>query len=233
MKKCLILSFLLFSFLILHAQQFDGVYKNENDSINFIGDKISFRITGFAGLSTVQVGEGNYEIIGDFMLVNTTDYPGPKTTHSAQAALSQDTCCVRVMDLNNFPVQGILIEYKNSSDKIIGAKVTGTDGRIIITEYDKINKLTASAMGYNPITFDFNSNNDYIITIAENDIIENKTAAFKFNKIDDETFSLILLSDNLNNNKDLEKELAKLIKRARKTNLIEKRFTKELPVFTR
>jgi hypothetical protein len=88
-------------------------------------------------------------------------------------------------------------------------------------------------MGYHPITFDFSMGKDYIIKIAENDIIENRTVAFRINIIDDKSFSILLLSDDLKTNKDLEKELTKLNKRASKSNLIEKRFTKELPIFIR
>ena len=233
MKKIIYFIFLFVFSLTISAQHLDGSFINGNDSIVFSDDNVSFSITGFAGLSTVQVGEGTYEINDDFLLVHTKEYTGDKTTFQELNGAKTDTCTVRVMSINNYPVQGILVESKNNSGKIINASVTGSDGRILVTDYDKVSKLTASAMGYHPITIDFSPGYDYIVTIAENDIIENRTVAFRFNKIDDETFSLILLSDDLQSNKDLEKELAKLVKKARKTNLIEKRFTKELPFFTR
>ncbi|MDD3510465.1 MAG: hypothetical protein PHW97_01035 [Fermentimonas sp.] len=233
MKKYLILILLLFSYLTLSAQTLSGTFKNGNDSISFSDDKVSFRITGFAGLSTVQVGEGSHEFVEDFMLVNTTDYSGPKSTYNAQNAANSDTCTIKVVSMNNYPVQGILVESKNGSDKIIGASVTGADGKIVITDYEKISKMTFSAMGYHSITIDFSPGNDFVVKIAENDIIENSTVAFKFNKIDDETISLILLTDDLDISRNLSKELDKLNKKARKTNLIGKRFTKELSYYTR
>lgn len=233
MKKILYFIFVFVFSLTISAQHLDGSFINGNDSIVFSDDNVSFSITGFAGLSTVQVGKGNYEFAEDFLLVYTTDYPGPKSTHIAQDASGKDTCRVRVMSISNYPVQGILVESKNNSGKIISAGVTGSDGRIIFTDYQKVSKLTASSMGYHPITIDFSPGNDYVIRIAENDIIENRTVAFRFNKIDNETISLILLSDNLQSDKDLVKELTKLNKRVRRLNLIEKRFTKELPYFTR
>lgn len=228
----LFITLFIFS-LTISAQQFDGTYINGQDSIVFLNNSVTFRITGFAGLSTVQVGEGNYEFADEFMLVHTTDYSGQKTTFHAQDASSSDTCTVRIVDMNNYAVQGILVETKNSSDKVISAKVTGSDGRIIITEYDKISKLTVSAMGYNPITFDFDPANDFIVRIAKNDIIENRTVAFRVNETDEETISIILLTDDLERGKDLSKELSKLNKRARRINLIEKRYTKALTYFTR
>jgi hypothetical protein len=167
------------------------------------------------------------------MLINTTDYPGHKTSYSSQDAISEDTCRVRVVSIDNYPVQGILVESKNSSGKVLNAGVTDSNGSVIFTDFDKIGKITAFAMGYHPITFDFSMGKDYIIKIAENDIIENRTVAFRINIIDDKSFSILLLSDDLKTNKDLEKELTKLNKRASKSNLIEKRFTKELPIFIR
>ena len=113
MKKYLILILLLFSYLTLSAQTLSGTFKNGNDSISFSDDKVSFRITGFAGLSTVQVGEGSHEFVEDFMLVNTTDYSGPKSTYNAQNAANSDTCTIKVVSMNNYPVQGILVESKN------------------------------------------------------------------------------------------------------------------------
>lgn len=233
MKINILLFTIFLSCSALSAQTLNGTYKNGTDSITFSDEKVAFRITGFAGLSTVQVGEGNYEIADEFILVHTTDYSGQKTTYTTQDASSSDTCIIRIVDLNNYSVQGVLVESKNGSNKVISAKVTGSDGRIIITEYNKISKLAVSAMGYNPITFDFDPAYDYIVRIAENDIIENRTAVFKLNKTDDETISLILLTDDLERGKNLDKELSKLNKKAQRINLIEKRFTKELPFFTR
>lgn len=225
MKKYLILTFLLSSYLTVSSQQVEGIFINGTDSISFTKDKVSFRITGFAGLATIQVGEGEYEFIDDYLLVNTTDYPGPKTSFNTQEAISSDTCNVSIIGINNDPIQGILVESKNSSDKLIGASVTGQDGKIMITNFEKVSKITVSSMGYNPITFDFSPGNDYVVRVAENDIIENKTVVFNFNQIDNETITLILMSDDFDRNKNMDRELSRLSNRARRENLIEKRFS--------
>lgn len=232
MKKYLILVYLLSSYLIVSAQELDRTFKNETDSISFSNDKVLFRISGFAGLSTIQVGEGEYEYIDDYLFVNTTEYPGPKTSYKPQDAVSSDTCNINVVSINNYPVQGILVESKNSSNKILGASVTGLDGNIMITAYGKVSKISISAMGYNSITFDFIPGNDFVVTIAENDIIENRTVVFGFNQIDEETIALKLLTDDFDSSKDRDKELSRLIKRTARKNLIEKRFAKEQPYFT-
>mgnify|MGYP000861563952 CR=1 FL=1 len=67
---------------------------------------------------------------------------------------------------------------------------------------------------------------NYRIKLAENDIIENKTVAFKINFIDEETLSLLMLADDFNIDKDKDKELRKLEKRAQKSNRLDKRLKK-------
>ena len=131
---------------------------------------------------------------------------------------------------SNYPVQGILIESKNKSGKTIPIRCNGNDGKVYLTDNGKITKISASAMGYNSIAFD-NTGSDYLISLADNDVIEEKTAVFRFNEIDEETISIILLTDNFNNNKKREDELKKLEKRARKSNRLDKRYKKEFEPF--
>ena len=124
-----------------------------------------------------------------------------------------------------------MIESKNKSGKTITAGVTGNDGKVYLTDNDKCIKIRASAMGYNSIAFENKAESDYLIKLADNDVIEDKTAVFRFNEIDEETISIILLTDNFNNEKNREDELKKLEKRARKNNRLDKRYKKEFEPF--
>lgn len=230
--KLLFLTLFIFT-LAISAQQIDGTYINGKDSIVFNNNSVSFSITEFAGLFTVQVGEGSYEFADEYLLVHTTDYTGERTTFSAEDASKKDTCIVKIVNMNNYAEQGILLETKNSSGKVLSASVTSSNGIIFITDFNKVSRLSVSAMGYNSITFDFDPTKDFTVKIAKNDIIQNRTVAFKFKEIDENTITLLLLSDDLKKGKDLNKELEKLNKRAKKVNLVEKRYTKALPYFTR
>ena len=78
----------------LIAQEPDGAYLNEQDSIVFSDDRLIFRISGFAGLSAAQVGEGEYQIIDNYILIHTADYSGNKSSFQELDGTREDTCVV-------------------------------------------------------------------------------------------------------------------------------------------
>ncbi len=226
MKKILLLAVILLSGTSLLAQQWEGSYKNGLDSIVFSGNQVTFRITGFAGLSVAQVGEGHYEQAGDYLIIETTDYSGSRSSFEALDGSRKDSCVVKVVGMQNYPVQSVLVESRNNAHKLIEGKVTGSDGKIYLKETKKIGFIAVSAMGYNAIEFGYIPGKDFLVRLAENEIIENRTVVFRTKTIDDETMSLLLLTDDFDEGSNREKELQKLEKKARKSNLLDKRLKK-------
>lgn len=226
MQKLLLLTAILLSGTILYAQQLDGTYKNETDSIAFSNGKVTFCVSGFGGLSSAQAGEGTYELADNFLIIHTEEYSGNKTSFDESEGTAKDTCIVQTVGPQNYAAQGVLVESRNKSGKLIDGKVTGNDGKIFLTPCDKIATISASSLGYNSISFDYTPGKNYRIKMAENDIIENKTVVFNVNHVDDETLSVLMLSDDFNNDKDREKELGKLKKKAKKNNKLDKRLKK-------
>jgi len=226
MKKKLLLATILFSACSLFAQEMEGTFKNGLDSLAFTNGKAIFRLTGFAGLSVAQVGEGSYEMEENFMLIHTTDYSGFKTTTQPLEGSRKDTCVVKVVGRHNYPIQTILVEAKNRSGKLVEAKVTDSEGKIYLKVNEKMTSIAISAMGYNAISFDYTPGKDYLVRLAENEIIEESTVVLKTELIDDETISLLLLSDDFDAGKNRSNELKKLEKKALKSNLLGKRLKK-------
>ncbi len=226
MKKILLLVSILLSTCSLAAQQLEGTYTNGSDSIAFTSDKAIFRLTGFAGLSVAQVGEGNYEVADQFLLIHTDDYSGLKSSYQSVEGSRKDSCVVKVVGLHNYPLPTVLVESRTRSNKLIRSKVTDTEGKIYFTDNEKIEFIAVSAMGYNAISFDFEPGKDFLVRLVENEIIEQRTVVFKIAIIDDETISLLLLGDDFEADKNRGNELKKLDKKARKSNLLDKRFKK-------
>lgn len=210
----------------LSAIQPDGTYKNGLDSLAFIDGKAIFRITGFAGLSTAQVGEGSFEQIDHFLLIETTDYSGPKSVYQTLDSSRKDSCLVKVIGMHNQPLRNILAEASTNSGKILEGKVTGNDGQVYFRNNDKVEKIVVTALGYDDITVGYTPGKDYLVTLAENEIIENSTVVFSIRTVDDETISLLLLTDDFKEGKDRLADLQKLEKKIRKRNLLEKRLKK-------
>lgn len=225
MKRILLLAILL-SGISLFAQQLDGTYKNGTDSIAFLNDKVTFRISGFGGLSSAQVGEGTYEVDSNYLFIHTSDYSGSRTGFELLDNSAKDTCFVHAVSQQGYAVQGILVESRNKSGKLISGKVTGNDGKVFFTPCDKIASISATSLGYHPISFHYTKGKDYKISLAENDIIENKTVVLRINFIDQETLSVLMLIDDLNTKKERDKELEKYEKKAQKTNKLDKRLKK-------
>lgn len=226
MKKFIPFTYMLLWGVSLFAQQLEGTFKNGLDSLTFDGENIVFRISGFGGLSSAQVGEGSYEYNDDYLFIHTRDFSGERSVFQELEGYRTDTCVVKVVSLYNYPIENILVESLNKSDKNIEAKVTGDDGKIILTQNNKISSIAASSIGYNSISFNYTQGKDYLVRLAEHEIVENRTVIFKIQPIDDETISVLLLTDNFDEGKNRDKELKKLEKKAMKNNMLDKRLKK-------
>lgn len=208
------------------SAQFDGTYKDGTDSLSFSNGKAIFSVSGFSGLSTIQLGEGKYEVIDDFLLVETGNYSGEKTTFQPLSRSRKDTTVVKIVSTQNFPIQGMLIERLNESGKVIKGQISDNAGKVFFVAEPKTSKIRVSQMGFDDIVFDYDASTDFLIKAAANDVIENQTVVFKFNQPDVETLSVVLLSDNFSPGKDRDKELEKLKKKATKSNKLDKRMKK-------
>lgn len=209
------------------GQSLSGTYTNGTDSLVFQENQVMFRISGFGGLSSTQTGTGTYEREENFLLVHTTEYPGAKASFQEVNGSRADTCVVKVVGLNDYPIQGILVEPDKVSRKELGGQVTGNDGMIYLTNTEKLRTITVSGMGYNTVTIDYRPGYDYLVKLTEYEVIEDETVVFEFKEIDEETLSVTLLTAEFNDNRKRDRELKKLEKRARRNNLIDKRFKKE------
>lgn len=226
MKKFLLLTCNLLLTITLFAWQPVGTYKSGLDSLVFIDGKATFRITSFTGLSTAKVGEGTFEQIENFLLIKTTDYSGPKSSYQTRAGSLKDSCIVKVVGMQKYPLQNILVEACTNSGKIVEGKVTGNDGQVYFRNDNKIKKIVVSDMYYDDITIDCTPGKNYLVTLAENEIIENSTVAFSVRSVDDETIFLLLLTDDFKGGRNRLADLQKLEKKVRERNPLEKQLKK-------
>lgn len=226
MKRFLTLISIALSAVTLMAQELEGTYKNGLDSLAFSDDRAIFRITGFAGLDVAQTGEGSYEVVDDFLLIHTTDYSGFKSTTQALNGSREDSCVIKVIDAHNYPLETILVELRSRSGKLIDASVTDSEGKVYFPVSEKMSRIDVAALGYHAISFDHTPEKDFLVRLAENDIIEQRCVAFKVNRIDEERLSLLLLTDDFDTGKNSSRELKKLEKKAHKSNMLPRRLKK-------
>lgn len=234
MKKYFtVLTFLFISFSIL-SQDFEGNYKDKADSLTFSNGEVVFNVGGFSGLSVNKKGEGTYEKIDDFLLIHTAEYSGDKTSMQELNHSKKDTLVIAVRDYNNSPVQGAYAEWLNNSGKSLGGEVSNERGMIFYKKRakEKMKKIRIGSFGYDDIVFNYNPEKDYLIRLAGDNIIENQTVVFKIKEEDEETISIVLLSDDFDPGKDRTKSLNRLDKRAKRSNILPKRLKKEyVPIY--
>ncbi|WP_418892789.1 hypothetical protein [Limibacterium fermenti] len=234
MKKILITSLFLLSMLQLSAQELAGAFKEGNDSISFAGNKVIFSLSDFSGLSNIKTGEGEFEQTGRYLLVHTNTYSGEKSSFEPSDATLKDSTVIKVVSNNHYVLPGILVELLNKSHKTIAGKVSDENGIVYVEKDPKIVHIKISALGYDEIEFPYNPQQDYLVSVVKKDIIENQTVAFKIDKPDEETLSILLLSDEFEAKNNLEKALEKLDKRAAKNNQLPKQLKKVyIPIYYR
>src|SRR5690348_17907907 len=80
----------------------------------------------------------------------------------------------------------------------------------------KSTRLNSSHPSISYAVFCLKKKKDFLAKLAENDIIEQRTVVFKMDIIDDETISLLLLTDDFETGKNRSKERNNMEHRARK-----------------
>lgn len=227
MKKYFTVLILLSLSLSLLSQDFDGNYKDKTDSFSFSNGQALFSLSGFGALFTRMVGEGKYEYVDNYLLVHTSGYPGEKSVFESINGTKKDSILVKVVGPDNYPVQGALTEFLSESNKIIRGNITDDLGKSQHPKDQKIKRIKVTNLGYDDVAFEVEQGKDFLVKLARNNVIENQTVAFKVKREDEETLSIILLSDNFDPGKDKIKSLEKLDKKTQKNNVLAKRLKKE------
>jgi len=231
MKRMYDILFFLALTLPTYAQHYEGVFKEGNDILKFENGEVYFDMDEMGNMITNKVGKGSYEIMGDYLLVTTGEYSGEKSTVQPLPGSKKDSLGIKVTDNRNFSLSGILVELVNSSGKTLQGGVTNNEGKILFKKNLKVQKIKVSDMVYDDISFPYDPTSDFLVKLVKNNIIENRTVAFRLKKVDDETLSVLLLSSNFEPGKNQLKALEKLDKKARKSNYIDKRLKKEYEPF--
>lgn len=230
-KYLLIFASLLFS-ISLVGQNLVGNYKHNSDSLKFTTDKVVFSIGGFSALSSRVVGEGNCEWVDDFLIVNTSEYSGQKSVFIPLDGSRKDSTVFKVTNFYNSPIQGAMIEFLSEKDKKINGIISDENGKAIVLKEPKMKRVVVSNLGYDDVDFEFTPGKDFLVKLAENNVIENQTVVFLIEVKSEEVISVTLLSDNFDAGKNRAKSLEKLKKRAQKSNILSRNLTKEYsPVY--
>lgn len=216
---------LLVSFipLVLFSQTLQGVYRENNDFISFRNDSVSFKIDGEGGLIGTFKGEGNYEILDQFLLFHTTDFHGEKTVVTASVT-KNDAFEFLILDKQGKPIPNVNISFLDAAGNALAGTFTNENGLADYTRTSLVKKIHIGLVGYDNIEIECGQNNHFKLELATDEIIEHQTIAFQIINNEIGILSLQLLTIDFKSLKNHIKDLHKLERKANKCGNRTRRF---------
>ena len=201
--------------ITLNAQQINGTFFEGPDSLSFNDNHVKFSIRGNDALGVVFTGEGNYEIIEDFLVINTDAYSGKKTKIETSPAEKKDTTQLQLFNEDGFAIQGVRAELLNRRNKSIDLKISDDHGIVLFKSNPKTTAIKVSDLLYDKATFDYKPDSDYIIHLVQNRVLEDKTVILKLIESTDSELTVKLLSTDFNRKNPSDSQLRRLDKKTR------------------
>ena len=200
--------------LTLNAQELSGTYYEGPDSLSFNDNRVIFSLRGNDGLGVIFTGEGTYEIMDDFILINTSTYSGAKTKIETAAAEKNDTIQLKLFSEEGYSIKGIRAEFLNKKGSPIALSTSDDHGVILYKVDPKITAIKVSDLLYDKAILDFETGTDYTIHLVKNRVLEDKLVIFKLEEvISDMKLSVKLLSTDFNKSNPSASQLKKLDKK--------------------
>ena len=212
MKIAFTLITVLFA-ITLNAQEIKGTYVEGSDTITFNDNRVNFRVNSNDGVGIVFIGEGAYEILDNFILINTEEYKGAKTKIEMNPSEKQDTIQLQLFDENGYSIKGVRAEFLNKSNKPIGLSVSNENGIILCKANPKITGIKVADLLYDKATFDHVANTDYTVHLVKKRVLEDKTVVFKLIDKTDDKLTMKLLSTDFDKKNPTVSHLNKLDKK--------------------
>ena len=216
MKILLALTAILFS-TTAFAQDMNGTYWEGTDSITFTNDRVAFSVKSNDGLGLVFVGEGTFEVLDDYFLIQTEEYKGIKTRVEMNPSEKKDTIQLQLFDEEGYSIKGVRAEFLNKKNKPIGLGVTNENGIVLYKADPKITEIRVVDLLYDKATFDYKKDTDYTVHLVKNRILEDKTVVFKLIDKSDEKITMKLLSTDFNRKNPSVSHLERLDKKTKAT----------------
>ncbi len=216
MKILIALATALFA-LTLTAQEINGTYYEGPDSISFDDNRVKFSVRGNDALGVVFIGEGTYEILDDFVLINTAEYNGAKTKIETKPAVKNDTIQLQLFNENGYSIKGVRAEFLNKKEHPIGLGISNENGIVLYKFDSKITGIRVADLLYDKATFNYVADTDYTIHLVKNRVLEDKIVIFKLVDKTDMRLTMKLLSTDFNKKNPSTSQLRKLDKKTMAT----------------
>lgn len=190
--KSVALFILVFLCNFSSAQISDGTYTADYDFIRLDSNYATFTISSNGGLRMYYCGEGPYEIVEDYLIINAGIFHGQKSRVHEIPSLDNEIE-ISVRDLKGAPLPFINLYFTSAKGKIIGGGISNESGIARIERNPKIKNLQVINLVYDNLIIDYKPNTNYNFELADLHILENNQVIFKIQKYDDRSMTLKLL----------------------------------------
>ncbi len=208
---------------ITFGQGLTGTYTSGNDLIDFSDNNIKFEIISNGGLVMTFRGQGTYSVVGDFIVIQTNEFDGIKSTVQKEC---NGQFGLRVIDESSEPVYAVNVGFYDSKGTIIDGSATDKSGNIKNKTYKPSETIDVRFIGYDQISFNYSPDCYFTVTLEEGNTIENSTVVFKIIEQTENSFELVLLNTNFKHNSPTLRQLKKLDRKSRKFKSRERKFEK-------
>jgi len=222
-----ILTFLLLN-LISTAQIDFGIYSYESDYIKISKDSVCFDLTNYGCFITHVRGCGIYNFVDNYLLIETKEYNGLKST-VRELINNTDSINITIVDQKGKPVIGVMVQFIDSSGNFFGGIVTNNDGIAVFEKQSEIDLIRIIYIACDPIDFKFKSEFDYSVNLVEGNVTEYQTVVFEIISANSNRLKLTLLDTDFKAKKDIKKSLRKIKRHNRKHNHSINDLKKQLP----
>jgi len=222
--KYILLLFVFASFSqITFAQELSGRYVSDNDLIDLDNNNIKFEIISDGGLIWTLRGQGTYYIVDDFIVIQTNEFNGKKSTVNKEC---NGQFGLKVVDISSGPMYAVNVGFYDSIGTVIDASATDRSGYIENKKYKITETIEVRYLGYDPVTFSYSPDCFFTVTLEEGKTIENSTVVFKITEQTENYVKLVLLNTNFKHNTPTLRQLKKLYRKSSKFKLRERKFEK-------
>lgn len=187
----------LFVFLLFFPSEntLEGIYKQNDQEIQFTGSEVQFNLKSNGGLIINLRGQGTYKMQQNFLLIKTDKFDGLQSTVKEKIPNTDEFIDFSIKDKSGLPISPqVTLTFMDTDGEIIGGDITDQEGLVSVPRNQNINKINLSTLAYDDIEIAIDSGFDYYIEMLEGKVIEEQNLLIMFTEYGENQIGIRLLN---------------------------------------
>jgi hypothetical protein len=210
---------------VTFGQELSGKYRaKHSDVIEFRNDTAQFNVGSHGGLIVMLRGIGKYEIVEDFIFIETNDCAQLKSTFTTTPKKNELPEIFITNTASEEPTY-YGINVLDKSENTIWNTLTNDSGIAVLEPPESAEFLRLQSLGFEQVTIEYIPGFDYHINLVDGYILDNRTVVFQIHSMDDNSLTLSLFAEGLGKLGD-KRNLKKFRKIAKRKSYRQRLFRK-------